>query len=372
MPGDKFVVSFHVVSALPVDSATVIVNGEPHAVIVLPSAPEGTDCDTTLGVFLYESSWMALRVDGETDLRHASSEDLFAHTAPIYVHMNGNPVRQTPAAARFLDRIDSLEAFMEIRDHWPDEETHQAALARLDAARVFYRSLFVVPPASFTLIAPEDGAAYGCQETISFDWTDADDPEVGDRVTYILEIAADSAFASLRDQEETQASLAAFVPDVEPGRLYWWRVAARDRGGLITLCDPPFRSIFIDESGGVEPEGPPGSPGVPPPGIAASLQAAPNPARTEVALWLDPPGNGPWELRVVDPQGRLVLEGRTDDLSGPALRSGGAGRLFWNGRDGDGRLLKSGIYWLQARALDAPARGEAQDWIGTRLVWISP
>lgn len=73
------------------------------------------------------------------------------------------------------------------------------------------------------------------------------------------------------------------------------------------------------------------------------LAAAPNPAnpRTTIELWL--PQAGAVELSVYDVRGRQVAR----LLSG--VQPAGRVEVAWDGRDGRGRKIASGVYLVQVR-----------------------
>jgi len=75
------------------------------------------------------------------------------------------------------------------------------------------------------------------------------------------------------------------------------------------------------------------------------VQAFPNPFNPATEIRLSLPAAGPISLRVVDIAGRLqrVL---VDGTRYPA----GESRLSWDGRDGSGRQLPSGRYFLVLEA----------------------
>ncbi len=68
------------------------------------------------------------------------------------------------------------------------------------------------------------------------------------------------------------------------------------------------------------------------------------PARPPIALRYWTEGRGAVEARVVDAAGRVVWERRLDQ--GPRGWQG----LSWDGRDGRGRPVAAGVYWVQARS----------------------
>jgi hypothetical protein len=131
-------VRFAVRSVLPLDRAWIVRNGQPLLTFTLPGPPQGTVFDTTLSVPLAESAWLALTVSGHSDLPVPVQPTLFAHTSPVYVILNGEPIRSAAATAHLLDWIDSLHTFVELRDNWTSPEHRSHVLSTLDGARSFY------------------------------------------------------------------------------------------------------------------------------------------------------------------------------------------------------------------------------------------
>jgi hypothetical protein len=82
-------------------------------------------------------------------------------------------------------------------------------------------------------------------------------------------------------------------------------------------------------------------PGAPLGGPLKVSAAWPNPSRESVALSLQGGTGGAISLEVLDISGRVVCR-----MSGPRPASG---RLIWDGRSEDGRLLPSGVYHLRVR-----------------------
>ncbi len=76
----------------------------------------------------------------------------------------------------------------------------------------------------------------------------------------------------------------------------------------------------------------------------AALNAAPNPFRSQVALCFSVPRGGDVEVTVHDLAGRLV---RRLERGASAA---GEQRVLWDGRDGDGRTMRAGVYMVRVRA----------------------
>ncbi|MBN2058291.1 MAG: hypothetical protein JW782_05810 [Candidatus Saganbacteria bacterium] len=93
-------------------------------------------------------------------------------------------------------------------------------------------------PGAFELSTPEHNADHvGLYP--DFDWTDSTDPDVGDEISYVIQVDEDSSFPSAlayADLAESQFSL----PDaLVNGQQYYWRVIATD------LCDQTTTSAVF-------------------------------------------------------------------------------------------------------------------------------
>jgi hypothetical protein len=345
-------IDFQVRCALPVETAWLIRNGRPLMPIPLPSTPQGCVLDTTLSVDLSESAWFALRVEGESDLRHPVSPALFAHTGAVFVTLNGHEVRETVSAGRMLDWVDTLQIYVEARDNWAHPGHRAHVLQVIGAAREVYRGMFLVPPAGFALLTPGNGDTLDPHAAVHFSWAQAIDPEVGDRIVYRLELAADSTFAeceTLYVGAETSIDRELATP-VTTRR--WWRVRAEDRGGNVTRCVPTRASFVMiiasaTVDGGPDPGGTIPNAGQPVPRIEAWPNPAPGAIRLRI---LDPPASA-CALEIVDLCGRRIARLALDARGGHA-QPRYEQALRWDGRDSLGRPVASGCYW--ARLLAAP------------------
>lgn len=89
---------------------------------------------------------------------------------------------------------------------------------------------------------------------------------------------------------------------------------------------------------------------VPPAGGEPGLRLAPNvpnPFEGETRVRLDLPAPGPVRARVVDVTGRLVR------VLADGPRPAGPSWVVWDGRDGDGAIVPSGVYFLRVESEDA-------------------
>jgi hypothetical protein len=357
-PSASVEVALRVESVLPLQRVRVVCNGEDAAVLTVPSGPNTpVVVDTTLQVDLTESAWLAVRVDGTSTVSHPVDPQLFAHTGPVYIDLNGESVRRTAPAGFFLDWLDSLETFVELRDNWGSQGQHDSVTFAINDARAYYRSLFRIAPEPFALLEPALGETLAVAPPQHFDWEDAVDPEQGDRITYTLSVAGDSLFSAPRTLPPTEESQLDADLFLSPGTIYWWRVKATDRGGN-QIGSTPAAAWFY--AGSSDPSAiPDGEETRPTPDLDAAgitLRLWPNPAPERVWMRVKlAPGEDPPRIEVVDASGRRVAGSTgTGEVRGPDR-----GLFCWSLRDASGRTVPSGLYWVrmlrgETRAAAAP------------------
>lgn len=340
-------VDFRVESTLSVTSATLIVNGAAAAVYPLQAGANGTAQTIHTQLTLTSSSWVALRVDGSTNLPVAVRPELFAHTSPVYFTMDGAPQENTIEAGRMLDWIDEYENFCEVRGGWIDPAEHQSVLSGIEAGRPSYRAHFHVPPDPFLLALPLDGDTLSYGDGISFDWGDATDPEPGDKVTYAVTLAADSLFITGSTVLPSLFSeLLLSDAGLQPNRNYWWRVAAYDRNRNQRLSIPNKRRFYLR----LDPAA------APVPETRPAVTVSPNPATSAVTLRLARPLDVGEKLEIVNVRGERVAVAGWNGGAGLLARD--SGTWTWDRRDHAGRDVPSGFYWVRVASENvvAPAQ----------------
>jgi hypothetical protein len=284
-----------------------------------PRSPLATRLDTTFTLPTATPVWTALRVEGVSGDRALLGAPALAHTNAVRFTAAGLSRRDPAACGRMLDRMDALERLIARRGQWSAQWHADSVASVIRRARDVYSQAFRLPPAAFDVVLPPpDG-------TTQISWSRAIDPEPGDRVRYRITVSDDSTFGHpivfLTDSARTDS-----VP-VQPGVPMWWRVEAIDRGGNVTMGDPPkFLVIYFSQV------------------LAASVVGAvprprlwPNPARGSVR------GEG-WgaDVVIVDVMGRRVA------AAGDGLRADG-GSWVWE-RRADGRRVPPGLYFVRSRA----------------------
>ncbi len=350
-PGPTATVTVHarVESVLGVSTAQVIVNGQVAASYKLQSGPTGTVWESTFPITLTEGSWIALKVTGTTTSRAAPSPNLFAHTGPVYVTMNGSPVVRTAAAGYFADWVDSLQVFANRRGGWPSRSDSLDIVTHLNASRAFYDAYFHVPPGPFALEAPANLDTVNDAGPVLFDWDDAVDPEQGDRVTYTVSICADTTFLGGLNSPILYASNWN-VPHLylATNKLYWWKVTAKDRAGNHTPSTPRYQQFYLtSDPASVRTQQSPLAGGSNRP----RLLLWPNPSSSTVSIQLAGTPIGACQFWVCDVGGRQIA---VLPALGPPGSPIGA---IWNGTDSRGRAVPSGVYLV--KAVPTSSAGEA-------------
>jgi hypothetical protein len=120
-------------SNVPVDHLEVVSNG--RVVADIPTAGDHTRADTTLRLPLEGSTWFLLRA--RTDRAVYPVLDLYpyATTSPVYVTLDGAPIRSAEDAEYFLRWIDRLATFAGGSKDWNTEAERDGVLELIRRAK---------------------------------------------------------------------------------------------------------------------------------------------------------------------------------------------------------------------------------------------
>jgi hypothetical protein len=334
----------------------VIRNGEEVGAYPMPSHLGGTVLDTLVQIPIEESSWIALRVTGTTTLKHAVGPEVFAHSGAVYVTLDGDSIRSRESCAYFLDWIDDIKNFVELRDNWSEPEHYFHILQQLEAGRAHYREAFVIPPEPFNLLRPVDGETLWVNYPELFEWEESLDSEPFDQVGYLVQVASDSLFQHtlpVAPTDETQQEIRLLI---SPGLPLWVRVFAIDRGdnSILSIQDT-VKIHTIQAPADVGDQFSDASRPLYPP----QLKLWPNPARSQVWLQLFPLQAAASRVEIFNVLGRRIAANRRPKSAVSPIRMSGPNQFRWDGRDDLGRLVPSGRYWIRITASTGSA-GERQ------------
>lgn len=126
-------------SLSPMERLQLIVNGE----VVAETVPEGDDLNLTLEhtLDIEESAWVAARVLGERSELVRNDRQLFAHTSPIYVSLQGRPVVVEEDVRIVLEWIDRLIADVRESPRFSQELQRREVLEIFERGRQYYEDL---------------------------------------------------------------------------------------------------------------------------------------------------------------------------------------------------------------------------------------
>ncbi|MEX0750615.1 MAG: CehA/McbA family metallohydrolase, partial [Dehalococcoidia bacterium] len=124
-------------SYVPIERLELIVNGE---VVAAAMAEEAGQRAILAHEFKPAAScWVAARAIGPAH-RLALDTHVFAHTSPVYVSVDDQPVRDAESAEYFVDWIERLIALAARRAKYPDEASRDRVAALFREGQSYYRA----------------------------------------------------------------------------------------------------------------------------------------------------------------------------------------------------------------------------------------
>ena len=134
--GDVVAVSATARSIFAMDRLEIIRNGE---VIHTVEANGSRSIEAELEIPVASSGWIAARVLGPT--QHGVMDSyLFAHTNPVYVVADGEPIRSAADAAFFVGWIDETLEELRAMDRWDDPAHKAEVIATFAEGRQLYQA----------------------------------------------------------------------------------------------------------------------------------------------------------------------------------------------------------------------------------------
>jgi TolB protein len=136
--GGEVDIAARVRSITPLESVTLIFNGEPIEKIALSADRKSADLQKTLKVAT--SGWYHLRAEGTASERFPLDTG-FAQgfTNPVWISVGDRPVRNRAAAEYSLKWIDALQKQAAAWPDWRSEKEKAHVFAQFDEARAIYR-----------------------------------------------------------------------------------------------------------------------------------------------------------------------------------------------------------------------------------------
>ena len=134
--GDRVPVSVTARSLFVMDRLEIIQNGQ--VVHSVDATGDRKTIEATMELEVESSGWIAARVLGPP--QHGAMDSyLFAHTNPVFVIADGQPISSAEDAAFFVDWIDQMIGEIDERDDWDDPDHQAQVLATFREARAVYQ-----------------------------------------------------------------------------------------------------------------------------------------------------------------------------------------------------------------------------------------
>ena len=131
-------VRVHVRSITPLETVTLVFNGE--EVANLPLNPDRKSVDHGATLQVSRSGWYHLRVAGSRDERFPLDASFAqAFTNPVWLTVGDQPIRSRAAAEYSIEWIDKLQVMAEAWPGWRSEQERGHVFAQFDEAREVYR-----------------------------------------------------------------------------------------------------------------------------------------------------------------------------------------------------------------------------------------
>jgi len=125
-------------SIVPVDHLEIVVNGEVVQRIKMDANRRSSTFSGRLK--LGASSWVLLRAWNDGPSADIFDRFPYATTNPVFVEIDGLPLRSKADADYFIDWIDRVYAQLSGNKHYNDEREKQAVLTSIESARAVFEN----------------------------------------------------------------------------------------------------------------------------------------------------------------------------------------------------------------------------------------
>jgi hypothetical protein len=242
-------------------------------------------------------------------------------------------------------RVEEDEVFRLVpMSHWYGVQQVVFVLADTAGAQARDTSVITVtsvpdPPGPFLLSEPLNATYPEWPDSIRFEWYSSTDPDPDDIVYYVWTLSGQGGVSGSATRTVTiyGDTTCLFYPDtLLPEGIYFWWVEARDpsdstresqNNGILMVGDTPV----MTEEEAVPEE-------------FFLFPNYPNPFNPHTTLAYQLPVTAEVRLAVFDPLGRQVR------VLVSGVRSAGSYTVEWDGKDGYGRALSSGVYVARLKA----------------------
>jgi hypothetical protein len=137
--GDRIKVEASATSFVSMNRLEIVVNGE--VVATERAGGDGKSVSLTKEIPVTEGSWVAARVRGDFHRLLVNDTDLYAHTSPVYLTVDGKSVSRKEDGQFFVEWVDQLIARIQKRGRYASDAQRQEVVALFKKGRAYYEKV---------------------------------------------------------------------------------------------------------------------------------------------------------------------------------------------------------------------------------------
>ena len=137
--GDQIKVEASAKSFVPMNRLEIVVNGE--IVATARAGGDGKSVSLAKEIPVAEGSWVAARVRGDFHRLLVNDTDLYAHTSPVYLTVDGKSVSRKEDGQFFVEWVDQLIARVQKRGRYASDAQREEVVTLFKKGRAYYEKV---------------------------------------------------------------------------------------------------------------------------------------------------------------------------------------------------------------------------------------
>ena len=137
--GDRIRVEASATSLVPIKRLEIVVNGE--VVATENARGNGSSVSLSKEIPVTEGAWVAARVRGDFHRYLVNDTDLYAHTSPVYLTVDGKGVSRKADGQFFVEWVDQLITRVQDKGRFASEDDRREVVTLFKKARAYYEGV---------------------------------------------------------------------------------------------------------------------------------------------------------------------------------------------------------------------------------------
>ncbi len=137
--GDRIRVEASATSLVPMQRLEIVVNGE--VVATENARGNGSSVSLSKEIPVTEGAWVAARVRGDFHRYLVNDTDLYAHTSPVYLTVDGKGVSRKADGQFFVEWVDQLITRVQDKGRFASEDDRREVVTLFKKARAYYEGV---------------------------------------------------------------------------------------------------------------------------------------------------------------------------------------------------------------------------------------